>query len=172
MGEELKLPKKLQSMKNELEIAVRKKDDERTKRAIHAIRDYAENLKKIRAKPEAIKAAYDLTTPLGFGDPALEPQPDESGGRGRRGQGRGGPGRSRPGQGGPGRGKPSSGGAGRGGPSSGGAARSGTGGSGRKRSGQGGNQKTSRPQTRPQQAPPGRGAPMSPEPPAGGEQKE
>ena len=75
MGEELKLPKKLRSMKNELDIAARKKDDERTKRAIRAICDYAENLKKIRAKPEAIKAAYDLTTPLGFGDPALEPQP-------------------------------------------------------------------------------------------------
>ncbi len=73
MGEELKLPNKLRSMKNELDIAVRKKDDERTKRAIRAICDYAENLKKIRAKPEAIKAAYDLTTPLGFGDPALEP---------------------------------------------------------------------------------------------------
>jgi hypothetical protein len=174
MGEEPKLPKKLRSMKNELGIAVRKKDDERTKRAIRAICDYAENLKKIRAKPEAIKAAYDLTTPLGFGDPALEPQPAERGGRGRRGPGRGGTGRGRPSRGGPGRGGP---GAGRGGPGS----------SGKKRGGPGGSQRSASPPTRPQQSPPGSSAPSPtespkssepsesptpPEPPASDDQKE
>ena len=94
MGEEVKLPKKLRSMKSELDIAVRKKDEERKKRALLAIVEYAENLRKIRGPAESIKAAYDITTPLGFGDPALEPDPEERRGRGGRGRGnRGGPGR-------------------------------------------------------------------------------